>query len=439
MKIALIGNMNNANFSILRYLHDLGYNAHLFLYENDASDGNAHFHWKYDTWEEEKWSKYIFKTRIRNTSTQILSGRRSWYVILSFIQNIVKLLGSKGGFLNPGIKNVGEYIDSTFKEYDIIIGSGNTPALFTHSKKLTLSIFYPYSTGVEYINVVEEMNKNRPLKNLLIRKLTQPAKKIQIQGLKEKTELVYNAEMGITNRTLLSLKCKVKNNFIPAVYLESNTTIKNRYLQTTIEKINSTEFTILMHSRHKWDDSAIHDLKWEQNENKNNDWLIKAYSRFLRKYSKINSKLFLVDYGENTEKSKDLVDKLGLCENVLWIPKMPRKEILEIIKRVDLVAGEFYTAKKMIWGSTGWEAFACGKPFLNSFRFQNELFEDIFGIPEPIILKSNSIDEIYDSIEFAYLNPKKIIKIGKNNQQWFQSYIGLNQTKEWINYYLTKK
>jgi len=35
IKVLLIGNMNNNNFSIMRYLRDLGIDAHLFLMNND--------------------------------------------------------------------------------------------------------------------------------------------------------------------------------------------------------------------------------------------------------------------------------------------------------------------------------------------------------------------------------------------------------------------
>ena len=33
MKVALIGNMNNNNFSIMRYFRDLGIDAHLILFK----------------------------------------------------------------------------------------------------------------------------------------------------------------------------------------------------------------------------------------------------------------------------------------------------------------------------------------------------------------------------------------------------------------------
>ena len=62
MKIALIGNMNNNFFSMLRYFRDLGMDATLFLFKNEQ----AHFLPKYDTWEIKKWEKYIIRTNLVN-------------------------------------------------------------------------------------------------------------------------------------------------------------------------------------------------------------------------------------------------------------------------------------------------------------------------------------------------------------------------------------
>ena len=35
MKIGIIGNMNNAYFSLCRYLRDAGYDCHLLIYKNE--------------------------------------------------------------------------------------------------------------------------------------------------------------------------------------------------------------------------------------------------------------------------------------------------------------------------------------------------------------------------------------------------------------------
>ena len=58
-KIAIIGNMNNNGFSIMRYLRDLGQDAYLLLYSNSASGGNSHFTIEADSWVPEKWRPFI--------------------------------------------------------------------------------------------------------------------------------------------------------------------------------------------------------------------------------------------------------------------------------------------------------------------------------------------------------------------------------------------
>ena len=62
MKIGIIGNMNNGNFSLMRYFRDLGFDAYLLLYSNDGKGNSKHFRPESDSWEIKKWNKYIIKT-----------------------------------------------------------------------------------------------------------------------------------------------------------------------------------------------------------------------------------------------------------------------------------------------------------------------------------------------------------------------------------------
>ena len=116
MRVALIGNMNNNNFSIMRYLRDLGIDAHLILMKNDYTKSQAHFIPENDTWEIEKWKSYIHYLNYYD-----------WEGILF---------------------RSGKSIKNDFKEYDILIGSGYIPVLLSKAK-VYLDIFYPYTTGVE--------------------------------------------------------------------------------------------------------------------------------------------------------------------------------------------------------------------------------------------------------------------------------------------------
>ena len=59
MKIALIGNMNNNNFSLMRYLLDLGMKVDLLLMSDDGVGELEHFSPKNDTWFLKKYKKIL--------------------------------------------------------------------------------------------------------------------------------------------------------------------------------------------------------------------------------------------------------------------------------------------------------------------------------------------------------------------------------------------
>ena len=68
MKIALIGNMNNNHFSMMRYLVDIGFNAHLLLYKNEQTL----FMPQADTWNLEKWRHRIHQTKLDSNGKALL-------------------------------------------------------------------------------------------------------------------------------------------------------------------------------------------------------------------------------------------------------------------------------------------------------------------------------------------------------------------------------
>ena len=65
-KVALIGNMNNNNFTLLRILRDNKIDAHLFLYSNETFQPQA------DTKNYLNWRSYIHNLNISNGKPDIL-------------------------------------------------------------------------------------------------------------------------------------------------------------------------------------------------------------------------------------------------------------------------------------------------------------------------------------------------------------------------------
>ena len=65
MKIAVLGNMNNNGFALMRYLRDIGQEADLLLFDDDEDNYSSHFSLKADTWHLEKWKKYVKKSQLQ--------------------------------------------------------------------------------------------------------------------------------------------------------------------------------------------------------------------------------------------------------------------------------------------------------------------------------------------------------------------------------------
>ena len=80
MKIALIGNMNNNNFSLMRYFHDLGVNADLILMSDDGIGDLKHFHPSSDTWNFTKYKDNIKYMQAPNRVVSVLGNSFPWNI-----------------------------------------------------------------------------------------------------------------------------------------------------------------------------------------------------------------------------------------------------------------------------------------------------------------------------------------------------------------------
>ena len=72
---------------------------------------------------------------------------------------------------------------------------------------------------------------------------------------------------------------------------------------------------------------------------KGNDKLLKAYERFTQEHKK--SVLVLVNWGNDIEKSKTLIDKLGIGKNIIIRPMMNKNELIEYYNASDIITDQF--------------------------------------------------------------------------------------------------
>src|SRR5690606_29026678 len=100
-----------------------------------------------------------------------------------------------------------------------------------------------------------------------------------------------------------------------------------------------SDLLLFHHCRHEWNDDGSLEVSkhvWS----KGNDILIKGLRRFVDGHGSVKTSLILFDYGTQVERSRRLVVKLGLEDNVHWFPQSMRKDIMMGISLADVGIGE---------------------------------------------------------------------------------------------------
>lgn len=410
MKVALIGNMNNNNFAIMRYMRDLGVHADLFPYANDGKNSLSHFKPECDTWHIEKWRDNIYDFEVENSM---------WS--LHFNPKTLETPVSR------------DYVKETFREYDYIIGSGLAPAILERAG-LRLDIFYPYATGVEFIGAVDFKSYNFKKWDVVRRGIWSMTKEKQKQGIKQ-AKYCLNAEMGDSKRAIEELGQENIPLAIPMIYNREHPdeSKMSQHLLTVRDKMSTHDFCIISHARQMWKNTyGYTDKEWAL-ANKNNNWVIEGFAEFKAKAGG-NPLLVLLEYGPDVDASKALCKELNLEQNVYWAGKMQRKEIMALMDVCDAGVGEFTIHDGVIWGGTGWEVLAAGKPLLQTLNFTPESFEEQFGHPPPPLLDVKSKQDVARYLEELYLNKENCAEIGKNSLKWFDTNNGIGLAKKWLEY-----
>jgi hypothetical protein len=424
MRIAILGNMNNNGFSLLRYFRDLGINCDLLLFKNDGRNSLNHFRPENDTWEYEKWEKYIKQTKLLNSPMYLLPNalRR----IIGFARD--KFLHRFNALEALAITD--EEIAFELGNYDKYVGSGISPALFEniHSH---LQIFFPYSIGVEY-SKSHITRSSKGIKSIIYSIVVRYFHGAQERGILH-SQHVLNADLGETKKTLDRIGKNSVNLPIPMIYnQEEIKPTKHAYTFGPHTKdLDESYLTFFHHSRLLWKRPTFVSKKNWRYSNKNNDQIFINLKQYLKDVKSAKIRIFVVEYGRDVDSTKKLVKKLGLEEYVTWLPMLSRREILYWLEKVDVAIGEFYSLPKTIWGGTGWEALATGTPLIQKYDYTELEFLTEFGCEPPPILGVNTEVTIYDQIKYCIENKNQLKQIGAESRDWFNKHNGVNLAKQW--------
>jgi hypothetical protein len=380
MKIALIGNMNNMFFTLTRYLRDAGYDAELLLLENEY----GHFLPDADTFAND-YRQYV-KTL-------------SW--------------GDRKKF--RGTRKT--QIQSSLEMYDKIICCDVVPA-FLHKAGLRADIFVPHGSdlfGYPFQNLRDYVKLD--LNQIHFAHM-------QLKGILDAKEIFWGEKGNQLNRIIKKLGVEHKTRFVPVpmVYTPEYSDgkiqgIKDRSsIFPLFQRLRSeNDIIVFHHARQFWKFKAR--LPWNQKKveyhYKGNDYLIRAFARFVKNNDTIHSVLILFEYGLDVSHSKKLISDLGIERYVRWFPIMPRKEILLGISMSDIGTGEYIGG----WYSAGvvYENLALGKPLLHYCSLDDQ---DLY----PFINVKNE-EEIFQALQNYNDDPERFKELGKRGAVWYQKNI----------------
>lgn len=157
------------------------------------------------------------------------------------------------------------------------------------------------------------------------------------------------------------------------------------------------DVVLFMVARHEW--------KCVWNDLKGNDRFIRAYARFVRT-KRPSALLVMIEKGVDVQASRDLVEELGIADQVEWVREMTREAVrgYESLPNC-VVVDQFFHAE---WyrkfptdceralcglGFAGLEALSAGRPLIT--MFSDEAF---YNGESPPILSASTEDEIYERL-----------------------------------------
>jgi hypothetical protein len=406
-RIAIIGNMNNVGFTIMRYFRDLGSDAWLLPFSNDGTGGLSHFKPQDDSWDIAKWEKYI-RTLPAPNSTEAIIGHPP----------ALRLPPSR------------RRLDAALEGHDVFIGSGIAPALFERLNR-RLDAFFPYGVGIEFYG--EHVFLARMRTSAVRRLLHRRVQALQEAGIRN-SRCCLNAEMSVTRESFERMKRPFERIGLPAVYnREDLSNVRTPdWLRAALGRIEKSEISLFSAARLLWvRDPLIRNEDWAS-YSKNSDWLIQGLAEFVRKRSEARPLLTLVEYGPDVNATKRLIFELGVSDFVQWLPRMSRRELMLCLSASDAGVGEFYMQPGLLWGGTGWEVLASGKPLLQAFNFSAAEYKAAFGHAPPPLLDVKSAAQVSGHLEALYQDPQMGRAMGRTALGWFDEHGGIGLAKRWL-------
>lgn len=375
LKVALIGNMNNNNFVLLRCLLDQGIDVNLLILKNEP----AHFSPGSDTNEIEKYNDKIKIVK--------WGDRKDWFSIS------------------------GKEINNDLKLYNFLIGTDLAPAFCGRAQR-NLDIFVPHGSDLGHFTYYKLTWPNKLIQTwfavYMQRKYIPKVKYFHMEGSIELYEKRWMKFKGNSIRWTISM---------PLVYKEKKESVDYKCnIIKNIKKIKKeSDLTLYYNVRHVWGGDKNKDAN-----QKGSDKVLRGLSLFKERNPEIIFNLITFEYGTKVNESKKLIKKLKLEENIKWFPLSERKNIIVGMQEADLVLGEFENS--WVTYSVIAEALSLNKPIITYREDECHIktYNDLY-----YILNAKTDVQICEKIEYYLKNKNEVIEKSSRGWDWYKSNINI--------------
>ena len=391
MKVALLGNMNNNHFALIRYLRDHGIDADLLLFDNEFD----HFNPACDTYSLE----FMGYTR-----------RLTW--------------GASTGFLSTGAETVA----SDVAGYDFLIGCGLSPA-FLDKAGLKLDIFIPYGDDI-WVETKYRFVAPHRLPSVWSavhaqRKGIPKAGVFHMGYTNDLYEGQWKRYRGQSERWLDGIPMVYSGEYSPeALDHMAERSHWGQYFKNIRAR---SDLMVVYHARHSWTGDV------SDPGAKGTDKLLRAWAAFRERNPGVRATFVTLEYGRDVAPSKRLIEELGIADSVVWMPKMYRKDLMVGLVLADLVPAEFIHS----WVMSGvmYEALVAGKPVL-AYR-DDSLYTADYPDLYPI-MNARESDEILSMFEAYMADPTPFLAMGAQGRAWYEREVAQKAVMRFVDHIRAK-
>jgi hypothetical protein len=380
MRIALVNNNNNILFCIARHLRDRGHDVTLCMMDYEYVDA-PHFHPSCDTFD---------------LDYQSYSRVLEW--------------GLGKAFSTYDFNKV----RADLAPFDYVIGTGSTPAFMAKIGR-PLDMFIPWGADIWEAPFNFPPFNRRSLRSLVEFPYWQRRGIIDTKVVFADLSPIFDPALERLNYKGKRVVAQAPMPYGPLFKPGGLVQYEDRTAWFPIVRKLRDRTDVLVHapSRHVWKTT----LKY--NWTKGTDRIIHGVAEAKKRGNGKKFGLVFYEYGPDVNASRELVDELGLTDDVLWLPLSTRKEVMVNLSVCDFSIGEvgdtsWYT------GGTVLEALAMGKPLLH--RRDDHLYVDAYEELYPMI-HVRGAKEITDALLAFADDPAPFRALGDRARVWFDEHV----------------